>query len=166
MPFTRRYTVGIGEFALSSQAGEIIVTHALGSCVAVTLWDPETRVAGLLHFLLPDANLGGDRASRQPTAFANPGIPIVLEAAAAMGFEKKRSAIFLVGGASVGGAGGTSVLDIGRRNVLAARSTLWRCGALVKGEVVGGAAARTVWMNAADGRVQVTHGHDLVAELP
>ena len=48
----QRVVIGIGEHAVAG-AESIIVTHALGSCVAVCLWDPEARVGAMLHFLLP-----------------------------------------------------------------------------------------------------------------
>ena len=52
MPRTAgKLIVGIGEFAVTDQPGGSIVTHALGSCIAVCIWDPTVRVAGLLHFL-------------------------------------------------------------------------------------------------------------------
>ena len=41
-----RLVVGIGELAVSSSPDDIIVTHALGSCIAVCLWDPAARLLG------------------------------------------------------------------------------------------------------------------------
>ena len=61
-----RLVVGIGELAVSQSPEDVIVTHALGSCIAVCLWDPAVRVAGLVHFLLPEAKLNMERARRQP----------------------------------------------------------------------------------------------------
>ena len=48
-----RVVIGIGELVVTTAPDAEIVTHALGSCVAVCLWDPVTHVAGMLHFLLP-----------------------------------------------------------------------------------------------------------------
>ena len=63
----------------------------------------------------------------------------------------------LVGGAMVGNnAAGT--LATGHRNVLAARSILWRLGLIIEGQEVGGGAARTVYFSALDGRLLVTSG--------
>ena len=41
-----RLVVGIGELAVSQTPDDAIVTHALGSCIAVCVWDPAVRVAG------------------------------------------------------------------------------------------------------------------------
>ena len=40
-----RLVVGIGELAVSQTPDDVIVTHALGSCIAVCVWDPAARVA-------------------------------------------------------------------------------------------------------------------------
>lgn len=41
-----------GEFFATDQ--EVMVTTLLGSCVTVCLFDPEAKVGGMNHFLLPD----------------------------------------------------------------------------------------------------------------
>ena len=82
--------IGIGEFAITTQPDAEIVTHALGSCVAVCLWDPVTKVAGMLHFLLPESKLNAERAARQPGTFADTGIPLLFQAAYKAGAVKAR----------------------------------------------------------------------------
>ena len=63
-----RIVVGIGEFAVVDSPDATIVTHALGSCIAVCVWDQDAGVGGLLHFLLPESKLNPERAKRQPSA--------------------------------------------------------------------------------------------------
>ena len=73
--------IGIGEFAVTTSPDAEIVTHALGSCIAVCLLDPVAHVAGMLHFLLPESQLNPERAARQPATFADTGIPLLFQAA-------------------------------------------------------------------------------------
>ena len=158
-----RVVIGIGEFAVTTSPDAVIVTHALGSCVAVCLWDPVTRVAGMLHFLLPESKLNPERAARQPGTFADTGIPLLFQAAYAPARSRRGCACSLLGGAAItGGPGG---LDVGRRNALIAKKLLWQNGVLVNGESLGGTDARTVSLLAVDGRVQVTRGREVVEEL-
>src|SRR5882762_6952443 len=82
---TRRLRVGIGEFAVSDRPEDLIITAALGSCVAVCLSEPTAGVAGMLHFLLPDARSNPVRAKTEPAAFADSGIPMLFHAAYALG---------------------------------------------------------------------------------
>ncbi|MGE0862584.1 MAG: chemotaxis protein CheD [Vicinamibacterales bacterium] len=161
----KRIVVGIGEFAVSNDKDSLIVTHALGSCVAVCLWDPQVKVAGLIHVLLPDSRINLDRAGVQPAAFADTGIPLLFQTAYAYGVQKQRCLVRLVGGADVTGIG-AGITAVGKRNILAARGLLWKNGVMLKGEAVGGCEARNVSLDAGDGRVQVTSsGREPVQEL-
>ena len=165
LPSTRaeRIVIGIGEFVITTNPEAEIVTHALGSCVAVCLWDPVTHVAGMLHFLLPEAKLNPDRAAKQPATFADTGIPLLFQAAYRAGAVKARLRVQLLGGAAItAGPGG---MDVGRRNGLMAKKLLWQNGVLVRGESLGGTDSRTVSLWAADGRVQVTRGREVVEQL-
>jgi chemotaxis protein CheD len=165
LPSTRaeRMVIGIGEFAVTTTQDAEIVTHALGSCVAVCLWDSVSHVAGMLHFLLPEAKLNPERAAKQPATFADTGMPLLFQAAYRAGAVKTRLRVVLLGGAAItGGPGG---LDVGRRNGLIAKKLLWQNGVLVKGESLGGTDSRTVSLSAADGRVRVTRGREVVEEL-
>jgi chemotaxis protein CheD len=158
-----RIVIGIGEFAVTTQPDAEIVTHALGSCVAVCVWDPVTKVAGMLHFLLPESKLNVERAALQPGTFADTGIPLLFQAAYKAGAVKARLRVNLLGGAAV--TGGPSGLDVGRRNALIAKKMLWQNGVLVKGESLGGTETRTVTLSASTGLIQVTRGREVVEEL-
>jgi chemotaxis protein CheD len=151
--------VGIGEFAVIDNADSVLVTHALGSCVAVCIWDPEVRVAGLLHFLLPDSSDHAARATSQPAAFADTGIPLLFETAYRCGLRKDRAVVSLVGGAETARSSIPS-LQIGRRNLLAARKLLWINGVLIGHETTGGTSARSVYLSAATGRLQIKAGRE------
>ena len=162
----RRLVVGIGDFAVSDNPADIVVTHALGSCIAVCLFDPLAKVAGLLHILLPESRINPVRAKEQPATFADTGIPMLFNAAYRLGAQKKRCVVHLIGGAEVTTSlANSATFDIGRRNILAARNALWRNGVLIKGESVGGSLVRTVHIDVAHGAIQVTSGRETLAQL-
>jgi len=153
----RRLVIGIGEFAVSNRPGDVIITHALGSCIAVCVFDPRAGVAGMLHFLLPESSINPDRARYQPGVFADTGIPLLLDAASQYGLSKKRAIVTLVGGAEMTQQAGSSFAT-GRRNALAAKNVLWRAGVFVSGQEIGGSGARTLYLSVADGRMEVHNG--------
>lgn len=160
----RRLVVGVGELAVSNAPEEIIVTHALGSCIAVCVFDPVARVAALLHFMLPDSRINADRGREQPAVFADTGIPALFQTAYGYGLKKARAIVKLVGGAEIAGIGQAS-FRTGRRNALAAKQVLWRNGVLVNAEDTGSNLARTVHFAVQDGRVRVFSGSGAVREI-
>lgn len=162
---TPRHVVGIGEAAIEAGPDGVIVTHALGSCIAVCLYDPVTRIGGLLHFLLPESRINQARAQVQPHAFADTGIPLLFQSAYARGLNKKSCVVKLLGGADVTGDGTKASMGVGKRNALAARNILWRNSVLVKAEALGGSTARTVTLHLEDGRIEISNGRDLIGTL-
>ncbi len=160
----RHVIVGIGEMAVSNCADEVIVTHALGSCVAVCIFDPEARVAAMLHFMLPESSINAERGRQRPATFADTGIPLLFQTAYKYGLEKKRAIVKLVGGAEIAG-GPQSSFRTGRRNTLAAKQVLWRNSVLVSAEDTGSNVARTVHFVVDDGRVLVHSGNGVIREI-
>jgi chemotaxis protein CheD len=149
----RTVVVGIGDCKVTDEPVEM-VTYALGSCIAVVIWDPVARVGGLLHFMLPESAVDRDTQGRaNPYRYADTGTPLLFRAAYEKGAEKGRLVVRLAGGANVVDAGG--VFNIGRRNYAAVRKILWKAGVLVHGEDVGGAVSRTVRLEVATGRCTV-----------
>lgn len=159
-----RTVVGIGEFAVSDAPADTILTHALGSCVAVCIWDRVAGIGGLLHFLLPDAAINPARAKAQPATFANTGLPLMFHAAYSLGLVKERCQVRLVGGADVTSPR-TGAGHIGKKNLLAARSILWHNGLLIEAEETGGTIPRNVALRLSDGAIAVTSGGGLVHQL-
>ncbi|MFO0725354.1 MAG: chemotaxis protein CheD [Myxococcota bacterium] len=147
-------TVGIAEMAVTSDPGGSIITHALGSCIAVVLWDPTLRVAGLLHYMLPSSK-GARPGERPDEAFADTGVPKLFEAMYRLGSKKENLEVSVIGGASMGPRPVTDVFDIGTRNVTALKKLFLRNGVMVKHEEVGGSISRTVQIQAGTGRVLV-----------
>ena len=147
--------VGLGEVAAAgpgSECGEL-VAHGLGSCVAVCLFDPLNRVAGLAHVVLP----GSDPFDRPNARFAGTALPALLEALVAVGGsnELRRYKARLAGGANVL-TGASSLPRIGALNLVAVRAALASADICVVAEDVGGGRGRTVWFDPRDGgRIRV-----------
>jgi chemotaxis protein CheD len=156
-PAAGRQVIGIGELAVSDTRGFTIATHAVGSCIAVCIFDPVAAVAGMLHFLLPESAINPERAQCHPAVFADTGIPLLFQTAYARGLAKQRAIVKLIGGAEMPQTSGAA-FSTGRRNLLAARNLLWRNGVLVAAEDVGGTDARTVHLSVSDGRLRVFKG--------
>lgn len=145
-------TVGIGDARVSNDPASLLVTHALGSCIALAIHDAPAGVAGLLHILLPDSKSSPHQAVTHPCMFADTGIPALFHAAYALGAQKSRVTVRVLGGAQVMDSQG--IFNIGKQNYLACRRILWAAGVLISGEEVGGSISRNVRLEVGSGRLE------------
>jgi chemotaxis protein CheD len=143
--------VGVGDGGVSRDPDAVIVTYALGSCVAVMLHDPVAKVAGMVHYMLPESSIAKANAEARPWMYADTGIERLVRSALNQGADKRRLKVFAAGGAQVMDDNG--VFNIGKRNCLALRKALWKSGLVAHAEDTGGNVARTVRMEVGTGRV-------------
>jgi len=132
----------------------ILVTLGLGSCVAIMLYDPQACTGAMAHVLLPSKSLARD--STNPAKFPETAVPLLVQRLAALGGEPRRLLAKLAGGASMFAQLMTpGSVQMGERNVVAARDVLRRTGIPIVAEAVGGAAGRSVRFRVADGRAEI-----------
>lgn len=156
--YSQLLTVGISDCILSADPSSVLATHALGSCIAVTIYDPAIHVAGLLHFMLPDSNLDPEKGRSRPFMFADTGIPMLFRSSYELGAVKQRLVVNIFGGAQT--LNGSDTFNIGKRNHLSVRKILWKAGVMVHHEDVGGSLPRTVRVEVGSGRIIVSHGRE------
>ncbi len=142
--------VGVADMKLSKQRGEIIVTHALGSCLGIAIYDPEACVGGIFHVMLPQSSVAPEKAATNPWMFVDTGTPQYFQEAYAAGAQKSRLIVKVAGGANV--SQGEDFFAIGQRNITMLRKLFWKNGILIKGEDVGGHIARTMYLEIGTGR--------------
>jgi chemotaxis protein CheD len=143
--------IGVADCHVTSDTSNVLVTYALGSCIAVAIYDPIARVGGLLHFMLPEAPAGAAQAGKSPYMFADSGIPMMFREAYEQGAQKRRLRVCVAGGAQIMDEQG--VFGIGQQNRLAVRKIFWRAGVIVDAEETGGKSARTMRFEMASGRI-------------
>jgi chemotaxis protein CheD len=148
--------VGVSDAKISSDPAAELVTHALGSCIGVALYDPAAQMAGLLHFQLPSAADDPQRAAEKPLMFADSGMQRLVGSMEEHGAARNRMVVKIAGGAEMLDEG--KVFNIGRRNHTSIRKILWRYGMLIEAEDVGGSAPRTLYFKVADGKLRVKSG--------
>jgi chemotaxis protein CheD len=141
-------------------ADDVLVTVGLGSCVAILLHDAQARVGGMAHVLLPSPSLA--RLDGNPAKFPQSAVPHLLQLMTAAGARQDRITARLAGGASMfASLAPPGTVQMGERNLVAARQALGSSGVSLVGEAVGGDFGRTVRLRVRDGRVEistVSHG--------
>ena len=145
--------VGVADMRVSNQQGEVLVTHALGSCIGVAIYDPAAKVGGILHYMLPDSTLDPGKAQEHPHMFADTGLPLLFRECYRLGAQKSRLRVKVAGGSQV--LGNREFFQIGRRNYAALRKIFLKNNVLINNEDVGGTKARTLFLEIATGNVWI-----------
>lgn len=124
-----------------------MVSTVLGSCVAVTMYSPETSISTICHAFLPDSTANCRAAADpQPCRHVDTAVETMLSALTRLGADLNRLEVKIMGGASgLGGMPkGGSQFNIGFRNVAMAQAMLAERGIAVKATHVGGSRGRNV----------------------
>jgi len=144
--------VGIGEYAVTNTAS-VIKTFALATCVAVTVYSPRRKAAGMAHIALPapSPDLG---EVKRPAYYATTGIPLLIqEMQTKFGCVKKELIVNLFGGAISGHTFDT--FNIGEKNIAMAKKVLSQLQLPIAKEEVGGRVSRTLILDVKTGMVQI-----------
>ena len=150
-----RLVVGIADMKLSTSRGDQLSTHALGSCLGITVFDPVAGVGGMLHVMLPQSSIDPEKATENPHMFVDSGVPRLFIEAYKLGAQKSRMHLKVAGGASTQGIGDEDYFQIGKRNIVMLRKLLWKNGVMITAEDVGGTSSRTMLLDLADGSVSL-----------
>ena len=132
-----------GQLVVSADVG--VLTTILGSCVAVSLYDPARAIGGINHYLLPRGASDSESAR-----FGAVALPRLLRELLGLGAAKPDLLAKVFGGASVleGASGG-----LGRANVAVALSFLDAQGIPVVARHTGGTRGRKLILQTSTGVV-------------
>ena len=155
---TPTLVVGLGEAKVlkaDDNVDDALVAYGLGSCVALCLWDPASRVAGMAHVVLPGTDPNGTPNAK----FARSALPALVSLMQAQGAGKdaRRFVAKLAGGAQVLKLGGSGTLPrVGDQNARAVQEVLAEAGVTVQAHDLGGSKGRSVWFDPRErGQVRV-----------
>jgi len=150
--------LGVGDLAATATAGGILKTYALGSCVALMILDKKTRCVSMAHVVLPESKISPDKVDKLPGYFADTAVEALF---AAMKRETKGLLsqpsdliVKMCGGANV--VDDANTFNIGKRNALAIKKSLWKYGLAPRSDDTGGDFSRTVTLYQANGVVEIS----------
>lgn len=144
--------VGLGQCFLTRGDERVLVARCLGSSAAVAIHDPETGVAGLLHWMLPESRIDPPRAERNPYLFIDTGLPRFIEEAVERGASRAGLSACLAGGAALQEGG---EYDVGGRNRSLALKLLACEGLSIRREETGGTVVRELSLEMGPGQFAV-----------
>ncbi len=144
------HTVLVGDMK-TGQSGDLLVTHALGSCLGLVVYDAQAGVGGLLHAMLPLSSINPQKAQDNPAMFVDTGVPLLFNALYAQGAVKGRLVVKAAGCGNP--LSKNEIFKIGERNHTVLKKLLWKNSILLSSEDIGGSCSRTIHFEVATGQV-------------
>lgn len=139
-----------GELAIVSNDTKVFTI--LGSCVAVVLWDEQTKIGGVNHYLLPNWNNKGAPDVR----YGDVAVTELHDKTVLSGAVKRRLVAKIYGGASMLNLSSTG-FNIGQRNIEIAKEKLSELHIPIIEEITGGNLGRKILFNPQSGNVKLDY---------
>jgi len=159
-PPRKTLVVGVADMVVSNDSSAEIVTYSLGSCLGISVYDPQEKIGGLLHIMLPDSNIDPVKGQTSPFMFVDTGVPKLFQSLFSLGADRYRVVAKVAGGAQLLDQQG--IFNIGERNFKALSNMLARNNVTLQGTDVGGLSSRTMRMDLTTGKVTIkTPGNNL-----
>jgi chemotaxis protein CheD len=159
MPDPRRDVIHVvqGQFHVSDRP-EHELTTVLGSCVAACLFDPERKIGGMNHFLLP----GSDPRAGRNIKYGAHSMEQLINAMLRLGAQRHRIEARLFGGANVV----RGLARIGDSNSAFARDFVRQEGFILREAELGGTTGQRVRFLPASGRTRMQRLDPALHKLP
>lgn len=147
----------MGDIVISENTESILETF-VGSCIALCVYDPFTKIGGLAHIMLPEKSNGKGSSDNSPGKYADQAIYNLLNKLTRKGAKIVRLRAKIAGGANMFSyEGGNSFLSIGERNAQAVKTFLKDKGIPILSEDVGMNYGRSVKFNVATGQITISN---------
>lgn len=138
----RIFTIGVAEHKIA-ETPDKLVTLGLGSCIGLVLYDPAVKVGGMVHIMLPTAQMRTTVTNR--FKFADTAILDMLDLVTQAGASRRRLRAKIAGGAHMFQTAGTiDIMNVGQRNIAMCKKMLEENRIILDGEDVGGSSGRSI----------------------
>lgn len=142
-----------GEYYVTTQ--DEVITTVLGSCISACICDPEAKIGGMNHFMLPESESGDSRWSNTLAdathRYGNYAMESLINDILKLGGEKSRLQVKIFGGGKILEA----MTDIGKRNIDFAKEYLLAEKLTIVSQDVGDRFPRKVNYYPETGKVRV-----------
>ena len=142
-----------GEFYVTDK--DEIITTVLGSCVSACICDPELKIGGMNHFMLPEMDEPGSRwrntAADAAHRYGNYAMESLINDILARGGHKNRLLIKVFGGGKIL----DSMTDVGQHNIDFVKSYLHAEHLDIAAQDLGDRFPRKIIFYPSTGRVRV-----------
>lgn len=134
---TEEIEIKIGEMEITNSK-KVLTARALGSCIAVGIYDRQNEVGGMAHVLLGSGNRKKDKKSYM---YADKAVESLIEGIVRKGGERTNLKAKIAGGASMFSS---NTRGVGKNNIDTVKKELEDRDISIEGEDLGGTHARNV----------------------
>lgn len=138
------------------KAPDSLTTLGLGSCIGACIYDPVAKVAGMVHFMLPDSTR--IRNNQNIAKFGDTGIDETIRRMVELGARQSRMVAKIAGGAkmfNVSSGVNLPSLNVGDNNIESAKINLQKNGIRIIANDTGLNYGRTIEFYADDGSLRI-----------
>lgn len=150
-----RLLVAPATLAVSKDPESLLSTSPLGACLGIAVYDPEVKVGGLLHSLMPASELDPVRAAKRPGMFLDTGLAALLEAVQKLNAKTSNLRICVAGAAQI--LDEASIFDIGKINCESLAALLKQHSLEIYAQSVGGRTNCSMEMAIGTGEVRLRY---------
>ena len=137
-------------------APEALTTLGLGSCIGACIYDPVMKVAGLVHYMLPDSTR--IKNNENIAKFGDTGIIETINRMEKLGAKRSRMVAKIAGGAKMfatNACKGSDIMNVGIRNVEATKEILSQLKINILAEDTGLNYGRTIVFDSVSGELVI-----------
>lgn len=147
--------VRISECILAKDS-ERLKSSGLGSCIGLVIWDPQKKIGGMAHILLPSSS--NSRPPKRSAKYASSAVALLIQELKSAGCRPRNLVAKIAGGANMfpqkfNTACGELGINIGDRNTAAVKQELAKKKIRLVSEDLGGETGRTIEFNPKTGEL-------------
>lgn len=147
------YTIGIAEMKVTKSPDKI-VTLGLGSCIGLVLYDPISKIGGMVHIMLPTAKSSMNASNK--LKFADTAILELIRVMTAAGAVRSQLIAKLAGGAHMfQSAYKDDIMNVGNQNIEMCHKVLQNQSISIRSEDTGGKSGRSLEFCCESSQLQV-----------
>lgn len=136
----------------------ILVTIGVGASIAVALYDPDVKISGLVHAILPTSH--NVKVNSNIYKFVDLSVLKMTKDMILQGAKQERIIAKIVGGAKIFDFEvNESLIQAGQRNIFATQNILKKLNIKIVGEDTGGSFGRAIFFNSKDGVIIIKSVH-------
>ncbi|NNF98863.1 MAG: chemotaxis protein CheD [Desulfobacteraceae bacterium] len=160
----KRITIDVADMKISNDEDEILIAPSLGSCVAVSAYDPQIHAGGLIICMLPvSSEIEVSQIREQTFMFADTGLPAFFKAVEDFGFSMEQLKIVIAGGGQILGQKGDC--DLGTRNCDSISRILASLELVPTHQSIGGSFNRTLELEIKTGIATISIAGDGIEKI-